>query len=62
MRVSLVARNEGVSASLLFQWRKLKRRGALTGCAPIQKNSGAPTFHLGPFQGGATAEKGNQGL
>ena len=30
MRVSLVARNEGVSASLLFQWRKLERQGALT--------------------------------
>ena len=30
MSVSLVARNEGVSASLLFQWRKLERHGALT--------------------------------
>jgi len=30
MSVSLVARNEGVSASLLFQWRKLERQGALT--------------------------------
>ena len=30
MTVSLVARQEGVSASLLFQWRKLERQGALT--------------------------------
>lgn len=30
MSVSLVARLEGVSASLLFQWRKLEREGALT--------------------------------
>jgi transposase len=30
MSVSLVARQEGVSASLLFQWRKLERQGALT--------------------------------
>src|SRR5678810_1462036 len=30
MGVSLVARNVGVSASLLFQWRKLERQGALT--------------------------------
>ena len=30
MSVSLVARNEGVSASLLLQWRKLERQGALT--------------------------------
>jgi transposase-like protein len=30
MSVSLVARNEGVSASLLFEWRKLERQGALT--------------------------------
>ncbi len=30
MSVSLVARQEGVSASLLFMWRKLKRQGALT--------------------------------
>ena len=29
MSVSLVARQEGVSASLLFQWRKLDRQGAL---------------------------------
>lgn len=29
MSVSLVARNEGVAASLLFQWRKLERQGAL---------------------------------
>jgi len=29
MRVSLVARQEGVAASLLFQWRKLERQGAL---------------------------------
>jgi transposase-like protein len=29
MSVSLVARQEGVSASLLFQWRKLDRDGAL---------------------------------
>ena len=28
--VSLVARLEGVGASLLFQWRKLERQGALT--------------------------------
>ncbi len=30
MSVSLVARQEGVSASLLFQWRKLERQCALT--------------------------------
>jgi len=30
MSVSLVARQEGVAASLLFQWRKLERKGALT--------------------------------
>ena len=30
MSVSLVARQEGVSASLLFQWRKLERQDALT--------------------------------
>jgi transposase-like protein len=30
MTVSLVARQSGVSASLLFQWRKLERQGALT--------------------------------
>ena len=30
MSVSLVARQEGVSASLLFHWRKLERQGALT--------------------------------
>lgn len=30
MTVSLVAREAGVSASLLFQWRKLERQGALT--------------------------------
>ena len=29
MSVSLVARREGVAASLLFQWRKLERQGAL---------------------------------
>jgi transposase-like protein len=29
MSVSLVARQEGVSAGLLFQWRKLDRQGAL---------------------------------
>lgn len=29
MSVSLVAREEGVSASLLFQWRKLEREGGL---------------------------------
>ena len=29
MSVSLVARQEGVTASLLFQWRKLEREGAL---------------------------------
>ena len=29
MRVSLVAGQEGVAASLLFQWRKLERQGAL---------------------------------
>ena len=27
MSVSLVARQEGVAASLLFQWRKLERQG-----------------------------------
>ena len=30
MSVSLTARQEGVSASLLFQWRKCERQGALT--------------------------------
>jgi transposase-like protein len=30
MSVSLVARQEGVSAGPLFQWRKLERQGALT--------------------------------
>ena len=30
MSVSLVARQEGVAASLLFQRRKLDRQGALT--------------------------------
>ena len=30
MSVSLVARQEGVAASLLFQWRKLERQGVLT--------------------------------
>ncbi len=34
MSVSLVARNEGVAASLLFQWRKLERQGALTAVQP----------------------------
>ena len=29
MSVSLVARQEGVAASLLFQWRRLERQGAL---------------------------------
>ena len=29
MSVSLVARQEGVAASLLFQWRKFERQGAL---------------------------------
>jgi transposase len=29
MTVSLVARQSGVAASLLFQWRKLERQGAL---------------------------------
>ena len=29
MNVSLVARQEGVAASLLFLWRKLERQGAL---------------------------------
>ena len=29
MSVSLVARQEGVAASMLFQWRKLDRQGAL---------------------------------
>jgi transposase-like protein len=29
MSVSLVARQEGVAASLMFQWRKLEREGAL---------------------------------
>ena len=30
MSVSLVARQEGISASLLFTWRRLERQGALT--------------------------------
>ena len=30
MSVSLVSRQEGVAGSLLFQWRKLDRQGALT--------------------------------
>ena len=30
MSVSLVARQEGVAASLLFMWRKLERQSALT--------------------------------
>ena len=30
MSVSLLARQEGVAASLLFKWRKLERQGALT--------------------------------
>lgn len=30
MTVSLVARQAGVAASLLFQWRRLERQGALT--------------------------------
>ena len=30
MTVSLVARQKGVAASLLFQWRKLEPQGALT--------------------------------
>lgn len=30
MSVSLVARETGVNASLLFLWRKLERQGALT--------------------------------
>jgi transposase-like protein len=30
MSASLVARREGVSACLLYQWRKLERGGALT--------------------------------
>lgn len=29
MSVSLVAREEGIAASLLFQWRRLEREGAL---------------------------------
>jgi transposase-like protein len=29
MSVSLVARQEGISAGLLFQWRRLERQGAL---------------------------------
>ena len=33
MSVSLVARQESVSAGLLFQWRKLERQGALTAVA-----------------------------
>ena len=33
MTVSLVARQVGVAASLLFQWRKLERQGALTAVA-----------------------------
>ena len=31
--VSLVARKHGMSASQLFNWRKLEREGALTGVA-----------------------------
>jgi transposase-like protein len=30
MSVSLLARQEGISAGLLFQWRRLERQGALT--------------------------------
>jgi transposase-like protein len=30
MSVSLVARQEGISAGLLFNWRRLERQGALT--------------------------------
>ena len=30
MSVSLVARKHGISASQLFNWRKLERKGALT--------------------------------
>ena len=67
MRVSLVARNEGVSASLLFQWRKLKRRGALMGCAPIQKTPGRRLFisdlsRVGPPLRKGTRDFENQAL
>ena len=44
MSVSLVARQEGVSASLLFQWRKLEREGALT--AVSAGESGVPASEL----------------
>jgi transposase-like protein len=37
MSVSLVARREGVAASLLFQWRTLERQGALTALLPALK-------------------------
>lgn len=30
MSVSLLARQEGIAASLLFKWRKLDREGSLT--------------------------------
>ena len=36
MSVSLVARQEGVAASLLFQWRKLERQGALTAVSALE--------------------------
>lgn len=42
--VSLVARQEGVAASLLFQWRKLERQGALT--AVFAGEAVVPAFEL----------------
>ncbi len=36
MSVSLVARQEGVNASLLFQWRKLERQGALIALSTVE--------------------------
>ena len=44
MSVSLVARQEGVSAGLLFQWRKLERQGALT--AVSAGEAVVPAFEL----------------
>jgi transposase len=44
MSVSLIARQEGVSASLLFQWRKLERQGALT--AVSAGEAVVPAFEL----------------
>ena len=42
MSVSLVARQEGVSAGLLFQWRKLERQGALTAVSAGEAVMSAP--------------------